>query len=71
MAEERGKPDNKVIRFECKNLGEVEKVTETEINKILMTSYSLYVKIRHITRIVYKRRREGGDYNVRTILFEL
>lgn len=53
MAEERGKPDNKVIRFECNNLGEVEKVTETEINKILMTSYSLYVKIRHIT-IIYE-----------------
>lgn len=34
MAEERGKPDNKVIRFECKNLGKVEKVMETEINKI-------------------------------------
>lgn len=53
MAEERGKPDNKVIRFECKNLGEVEKVMETEINKILMTNYSIYVKIRHIT-IIYE-----------------
>lgn len=31
MAEERGKPDNKVIRFECKNLGEVEKLWKQKL----------------------------------------